>query len=348
MGIHRKLSRFALATMVLFAALTEILKKPVDHSAALPGEAVPRKPTIKVVLLTVFASLVVLMLGAGLLMVSGFYNIAADLPHVEPVRWMLQAGRTRSVEFHSRGIQAPDLNNPALARDGFVFYRKLCQPCHGGPGIANEQIGRGINPKPPPLMTATANWTDPQLYWIISHGLKMSGMPGFAPPLSEGDRWAIVAFVRRLAVLSPGDYEFMVASADPGADGAIEDLGFGWIKTGRRESGRALVQKYGCTTCHVIPEGGSGLVGPPLTAFAERQYIAGSLVNTPANVVAFIMDPEKLKPHTAMPNLGVRRREAIDIAAYLYTFGSPKRLIALQQASTFRGQPRQAYLRDAK
>jgi cytochrome c len=85
--------------------------------------------------------------------------------------------------------------------------------------------------------------------------------------------------------------------------------------------GERAIAKYGCGYCHQIPglEENPTIVGPPLTALAERWYIAGRLPNTPDNLVRWIMDPQGVKPGTAMPTLGVTEAEARDIAAYLYT-----------------------------
>jgi len=85
--------------------------------------------------------------------------------------------------------------------------------------------------------------------------------------------------------------------------------------------GRMLIGYYGCGACHVI--GGiataQGHVGPPLTDFVRRyREIAGVLPNTPANVVRWIMDPPRFLPKVDMPVLGVGRRGALDITAYLY------------------------------
>ncbi len=78
---------------------------------------------------------------------------------------------------------------------------------------------------------------------------------------------------------------------------------------------------YGCETCHEIPgvSGTDATVGPPLTRFALRHYIAGELPNNADNLVKWIMDPHSVEPGTAMPNLGVNEGTARDIAAYLYT-----------------------------
>jgi cytochrome c len=60
-------------------------------------------------------------------------------------------------------------------------------------------------------------------------------------------------------------------------------------------------------------------VGPPLTMFARRAYIAGQLTNQPDNLIRWIQNPQAVEPGTAMPNLGVIPEIARDMAAYLYT-----------------------------
>jgi cytochrome c len=61
------------------------------------------------------------------------------------------------------------------------------------------------------------------------------------------------------------------------------------------------------------------MVGPPLTMFARRAYIAGQLPNEPDNLIRWIRDPQAVEPGTAMPSLGVEPAVARDMAAYLYT-----------------------------
>ena len=87
------------------------------------------------------------------------------------------------------------------------------------------------------------------------------------------------------------------------------------------ERGKQAIEGYGCGACHVIPgvTAARGLAGPPLTNWARRGIIAGHLPNTPDNLVAWIVDPPKYSPGTAMPRLGVSEAEARDMAAYLYT-----------------------------
>jgi mono/diheme cytochrome c family protein len=90
---------------------------------------------------------------------------------------------------------------------------------------------------------------------------------------------------------------------------------------GKSELGRQEILYYGCASCHVIPgvPGAQGLIGPPLKHFANRNYIAGVLKNSPDNLILWIEDAPESNPRTAMPNLQIPEDQARDIAAYLYT-----------------------------
>ncbi|MDQ3997933.1 MAG: c-type cytochrome, partial [Gemmatimonadota bacterium] len=90
---------------------------------------------------------------------------------------------------------------------------------------------------------------------------------------------------------------------------------------GDARRGQVAIRQYGCGSCHTIRgvRGADGLVGPPLNGIAFRSYVGGVLTNTPDNLVRWIQDPPAVDPKTAMPNLGVSHRDAVDIAGYLYT-----------------------------
>jgi cytochrome c len=85
------------------------------------------------------------------------------------------------------------------------------------------------------------------------------------------------------------------------------------------ERGARLLSTYGCGSCHTVDgvPGANGLVGPPLTQFGRRAYIAGELVNGPQTLQRWVMSPQSVEPGTAMPNLGVTAPDARDIAAFL-------------------------------
>lgn len=340
MRLFRVAARAGLAALLLYTAALEIFK-PARSTAGEPAAARGSSALIiKTVIITLLAVTVVLMLGGILIGASGLYNIAADQPHFEPVAWLLKTAMSQSVRFHTIQQRIPNLRDPSLVRQGLSLSRKNCQPCHGAPGIPNDASGRGINPKPPFLADLGNRWTDLQLFWIVSHGLKMSGMPGFDERLSERDRWATVAFLRRAVLLSPDDYARLVRALDSGMDDPLvpwvmdSDLGFQQLATyGNATRGRMLVSTYGCAACHTIAGAASGKVGPPLSDFADRQYIAGLLVNAPVNLVAWIRSPHRFKQTTAMPDVNVTPADAVDLAAYLYAQASTQRLRIVKQAA---------------
>lgn len=90
---------------------------------------------------------------------------------------------------------------------------------------------------------------------------------------------------------------------------------------GNARRGKQLIGSYGCGACHIIPgiRSARGLVGPPLYDWGERTIIAGELPNTPDNLVRWIENPKAIEPRNAMPDLGLSKEQATDIAAYLYT-----------------------------
>lgn len=90
---------------------------------------------------------------------------------------------------------------------------------------------------------------------------------------------------------------------------------------GDPENGRLLLRQFACGSCHLIPgvANAHGNVGPPLEGVAKRVYLGGVLPNTPESMAAFIREPQKASPRTAMPDMGVSEAHARDMVAYLYT-----------------------------
>jgi cytochrome c len=89
---------------------------------------------------------------------------------------------------------------------------------------------------------------------------------------------------------------------------------------GNAERGREQMERYGCGACHVIPgiRSARGQVGPPLTGYPRRAYVAGSQPNSPAALAKFLQDPTAARPDTAMPDLAVDAATAEDMAAWLW------------------------------
>lgn len=87
------------------------------------------------------------------------------------------------------------------------------------------------------------------------------------------------------------------------------------------DRGRDLLAQYQCGACHEIPgvRNARGRVGPTLAAFSSRAYIAGEVPVSAATLAAWLVDPRSLVPETPMPAMGVSRKDAAAMAAYLLT-----------------------------
>lgn len=111
------------------------------------------------------------------------------------------------------------------------------------------------------------------------------------------------------------------AIATTGCRGGQMEEAYVTYTGGYAPRGHAAILNHNCGSCHTIPgvRGAFGMVGPPLLAFGRRTYIAGRLPNNPENLERWLRNPQQVEPGTAMPDLGLGKGEARDVAAYLYT-----------------------------
>ena len=61
-------------------------------------------------------------------------------------------------------------------------------------------------PDPPDLAHAAEEWSTAEIFWIVKHGIKMSGMPPFGDGHEDRTIWNIAAFVDRLPAMTPEQY----------------------------------------------------------------------------------------------------------------------------------------------
>lgn len=163
--------------------------------------------------------LAVLIAGSFLIFVySGITNVAATSRDSAFMRWTLSTIRRHSIESHLNDIKPPALDNPELISAGAHHYHEMCERCHLAPGIESSDLRDGLNPRPPILAHAVQYSTPEELFWIIKHGIKMTGMPAWGKTHDDRKIWAIVAFLERLPHLSPTEYQSMILPTGIPAD----------------------------------------------------------------------------------------------------------------------------------
>src|SRR6476660_5099049 len=161
----------------------------------------------------VAVALLVLIGAAAVGIYAGLYNIAADIPHTQPVYWLFETVRDRSVAARARDIVVPnDLNDPNRISRGTGQYADMCSGCHLAPGMKRTEISRGLYPRAPELRRKT-DLTPAEQFWIVKHGVKMTGMPAWGVTHDDNLLWDVVAFVRKLPGLTPEQYETLVKNA---------------------------------------------------------------------------------------------------------------------------------------
>ena len=259
------------------------------------------------------------VVGAAVVVWGGLYDISATDEHLRPTFVMLKKALERSVERRAKDIVVPPLGDAAQVREGARIFELHCVQCHGGPGVAPEPFALALRPLATPLARSGLDRDARFLYWVVRNGIKMTGMPAWEFRLDETQMWSVVAFVKQLPALSPADYATLVRSArqttQPAPVAASQE-------PLDRERGRKALEQYGCVGCHEIPRmvGPEARLGPTLHGIASRKVLAGLLDNTPENLVRFIREPQRVKPGSAMPDLGVTERDARDMAAHMATF----------------------------
>jgi mono/diheme cytochrome c family protein len=124
----------------------------------------------------------------------GFAEIRADAN--------LPAWESRVVEFVVRASirrSAAQLRNPIPVTDenliaGGKLYLRGCVGCHGKPGKPRSNL-LGY-PPPPQFAEVGTQYSEAELFWVVRHGIRRTGMSAYRYP--DDKTWAIAAFVKRM------------------------------------------------------------------------------------------------------------------------------------------------------
>lgn len=161
---------------------------------------------MKKIVLGFVAALAVIPIGGIAYFALGFSPIRADAKPSALETTVLRAAVRASVRRSAAGVPSP----PAASDDDKVAGGKLyvlgCQGCHGELG-GPYQEDNDLYPSPPQLPHAGTQYSEPELYWIVKHGVRMTGMSAYGPFYSEKELWSLAAFLRRIDKLPPGMIE---------------------------------------------------------------------------------------------------------------------------------------------
>ena len=120
--------------------------------------------------------------------------------------------RALSITAEHRNRRNPVTASPAAVSSGLEHFADHCASCHGNDGSGDTQYGRGLYPRPLDLRAAaTQQLTDGELFYVIEHGIRFTGMPAFGTGETNGDEdtWHLVHFIRHLPRLTESERERM-------------------------------------------------------------------------------------------------------------------------------------------
>jgi cytochrome c553 len=212
--------------------------------------------------------LIVGLLGALLFAWSGLFNVGASTGHWAITDWFLHYTMRRSVETRASGIAVPALDHPALIHRGAGHYASGCAPCHGAPGLPRSPVAQAMTPPPPLLTESVPEWRPNELFWIVRHGVKFTGMPAW-PALPRTDEvWAMVAFLLQLPEMQPDEYRMLAAG-----EVAQEHYQAGLV--GLADPFEPVLAE--CARCHGRDGSGRGVGAFPILTGQSEAYLLASL-----------------------------------------------------------------------
>ena len=219
------------------------------------------------------ALLVIAGLGGFLVVASGIMPIKASSGHWAITAWFLNFAMRRSVVTHSLMIEPPPvLDDHGLVVKGAGHYDFGCRPCHGSPDSPMQpRIPQAMTPHPPNLSREIPKWNADELFYIVKHGVKFTGMPAWPAQARDDEVWAVVAFLRKLPQLSAPEYRKLVhgTSNTESAGPRLPNL------LGAEDVPRTVVEN--CARCHGVEGNGRELGVFPILAGQKPAYLFAAL-----------------------------------------------------------------------
>jgi mono/diheme cytochrome c family protein len=111
-----------------------------------------------------------------------------------------------SIPTAERSLANPSAADADAWRDAVDHFGEHCAVCHGDDGRGHSEFGRLMYPPVPDLTSDDIqHFTDGELFAIIGHGVRWTGMPGFRSTDSPEEIWKLVSLIRKLPTLSAAD-----------------------------------------------------------------------------------------------------------------------------------------------
>lgn len=134
---------------------------------------------------------------------SGFVDPRADIPINGLEKAIAMPSLDASVDRH-----APEVKSAIDARDvtliaGIKIYQSNCAFCHGDVNHSHAALADSLYPRAPQFVEDAPDMPEYQNFYIIQHGVRLSGMPAWKESLSDVQIWQVTTFLSHMDKLPP-------------------------------------------------------------------------------------------------------------------------------------------------
>lgn len=112
--------------------------------------------------------------------------------------------RERWVAIHVTEQNNPVRSTPEALASGRHEYNEYCAVCHGLDGSGRNRLHANFYPSVARLTGDTQQMSDAEIYFVVSNGIALSGMPSFTSHGRE-EIWKLVLWLRHLPNLSAAE-----------------------------------------------------------------------------------------------------------------------------------------------
>lgn len=104
--------------------------------------------------------------------------------------------------------RAPSTKNPFQPTEenlmsGMKIYQANCSGCHGDISHSHLAFGDSFYPRAPQFVEDSPDMPENQNFYIIQHGVRLSGMPAWKASLQESEVWQVTTFLSNMDKLPP-------------------------------------------------------------------------------------------------------------------------------------------------